>query len=280
MHYDPIKRTLGSFFNRTPWLRVLFYKMLDVLLLRSWHIRKELRRWDASRGGRPASILDAGSGFGQYSYRLASLNGGNTVVGVDVKEEQIADCNAFFARLGMGGRVRFEEADLTAYCREEGYDLILSVDVMEHILDDEAVFANFCRSLRPGGTLLISTPSDKGGSDADEHGHEDGKVVGFIDEHVRDGYNIDDIARKLRRAGFGGVEARYSYGAPGHVSWVLSMKWPISMLNASRAFFLLLPFYYVLTFPLCLVLNWADLARRHSVGTGLIVRASKPAAGD
>lgn len=280
MHYDPIKRTLGSFFNRTPWLRVLFYKMLDVLLLRSWHIRKELRRWDASRGGRPASILDAGSGFGQYSYRLASLNGGNTVVGVDVKEEQIADCNAFFARLGMGGRVRFEVADLTAYCREEGYDLILSVDVMEHILDDEAVFANFCRSLRPGGTLLISTPSDKGGSDADEHGHEDGKVVGFIDEHVRDGYNIDDIARKLRRAGFGGVEARYSYGAPGHVSWVLSMKWPISMLNASRAFFLLLPFYYVLTFPLCLVLNWADLARRHSVGTGLIVRASKPAAGD
>lgn len=280
MHYDPIKRTLGSFFNRTPWLRVLFYKMLDVLLLRSWHIRKELRRWDASRGGRPASILDAGSGFGQYSYRLASLNGGNTVVGVDVKEEQIADCNAFFARLGMGGRVRFEVADLTAYCREEGYDLILSVDVMEHILDDEAVFANFCRSLRPGGTLLISTPSDKGGSDADEHGHEDGKVVGFIDEHVRDGYNIDDIAQKLRRAGFGVVEARYSYGAPGHVSWVLSMKWPISMLNASRAFFLLLPFYYVLTFPLCLVLNWADVARRHSVGTGLIVRASKPAAGD
>lgn len=280
MHYDPIKRTLGSFFNRTPWLRVLFYKMLDVLLLRSWHIRRELRLWDSGRGGCPAAILDAGSGFGQYSYRLASLNPGNTVVGVDVKEEQIADCNAFFGRLGMGGRVRFEVADLTTYCREGEYDLILSVDVMEHILEDEAVFSNFCRSLRPGGELLISTPSDKGGSDADEHGHEDCKVSGFIDEHVRDGYNIDDIAQKLRRAGFASVEARYSYGAPGHASWVLSMKWPISMLNASRAFFLLLPLYYVLTLPLCLVLNWADVARRHAVGTGLIVRARRPADGD
>lgn len=275
MHYDPIKRTLGSFFNRTPWLRVLFYKLLDILLLRSWHIRRALRRWVADRGGKPADILDAGSGFGQYSYRLAKLAEGNRVLGVDVKEEQMADCNAFFARLGMGGRVSFEVADLTAFARPEAFDLVLSVDVMEHIEADEAVFANFHKSLRPGGLLLISTPSDKGGSDADEHDSADGHIHGFIDEHVRDGYNIDDIRAKLARAGFSRVEAAYSYGAPGHVSWVLSMKWPISLLNVSKAFFVILPLYYLLTFPFCLLLNWADVSRAHNSGTGLIVKAYK-----
>ncbi len=277
MHYDPIKRTLGSFFNKKPWMRIVFYKLLDLLLLRAWHIRRALKLWNTARGNRPADVLDAGSGFGQYSHRLSMLNRGNRVTGVDVKAEQIADCNDFFAKLGLAKRVHFEEADLTKFVRPESYDLILSVDVMEHILEDEKVFANFYQSLRKGGMLLISTPSDQGGSDADEHDHESDPdhVHGFVDEHVRDGYNINDIKEKLQRAGFSEVGAEYSYGKPGHISWILSMKWPISMLGVSKAFFILLPFYYVIFYPWCLLLNWADLCNYHETGTGLIVRAVK-----
>ena len=47
MQYDPIKRSLGNIFNRTPALRILFYRLLDLLLLRSWHIRRELRQMKA-----------------------------------------------------------------------------------------------------------------------------------------------------------------------------------------------------------------------------------------
>ena len=50
---------------------------------------------------------------------------------------------------------------------------------------------------------------------------------------------------------------------------------PISMLGASKIFFLILPFYYLLTFPFCLILNLADLNGRHATGTGLIVKARK-----
>jgi hypothetical protein len=53
------------------------------------------------------------------------------------------------------------------------------------------------------------------------------------------------------------------------------MKYPLLMLGASKAFFLVLPFYYLLTFPLCLVLNWLDVNGKHSSGTGLIVKAWK-----
>ena len=127
--------------------------------------------------------------------------------------------------------------------------------------------------------LLISTPSDQGGSDTEhdhdhDHDHPHG-IKGFIDEHVRDGYNIQDIEEKLRTAGFSKVEARYSYGMPGKISWKLAMKYPIIILNSSRIFFLIIPFWYLITFPFCLILNWLDLKMHHSSGTGLIVKAWK-----
>lgn len=272
MQYDPIKRSLGKVFNATPALRILFYKMLDLLLLRSWHIRKALKSWSKDRTGGSA-IMDAGSGFGQYSYFLSSINKDNTILAVDIKDEQIADCNSFFTKIGRSQRVKFENQDLVTFRRNSAFDLILSVDVMEHILEDEQVFANFHSSLRDGGMLLISTPSDQGGSDS--HHHEENEVHGFIDEHVRDGYNIDDIRQKLSRAGFRNIEAKYSYGKPGSIAWRLSMKFPITVLNWSKAFFVLLPFYYLLTFPACLVLNYLDTKGSHKTGTGLIVKAFK-----
>ena len=273
MQYDPIKRSLGKVFNATPSLRVLFYKLLDILLLRSWYIRRELNRWNSQLNGEGACVLDAGSGFGQYTHRMAKLNDKHQIIGVDVKDEQIADCNAFFSRLGMGNRVKFEVQDLTKYVVADKFNLILSVDVMEHILDDRKVFENFYSSMREGGMLLISTPSDLGGSDSDEH--DEDHAHGFIDEHVRDGYNIFDIEEKLITAGFRNVEASYSYGTPGHIAWILSMKVPIIALNATKLLFLLLPFYYLAVFPLCLALNAIDVLSRHKSGTGLIVRATK-----
>lgn len=268
MEYDPIKRSLGKVFNRTPMLRMLFYKLLDLLLLRTWHVKKEIREWSKGHDG-PANILDAGMGFGQYSYFLSGFNKDWNVKGVDVKEEQIADCNAFFTKIGRTN-ASFAFADLTAFDELSTYDFILSVDVMEHILDDTAVFRNFHKSLRNGGMVLISTPSDQGGSDV--HEHDEGS---FIEEHVRDGYNLHEIQDKLLDSGFSRTEATYQYGKPGQISWRLSMKYPILLLGVSKLFFILLPFYYIITFPISLLLNYADVIGKHKTGTGLIVKAWK-----
>ena len=274
MQYDPIKKTLGKVFNRTPFLRILFYKLLDLLLLRAWHVRKEIRNWAGKPqpAGRKTGrfILDAGSGFGQYTYFLTGLNPLWFTDAVDVKDEQIADCNAFFTRIGRKN-VLFEKADLTQFSKPDRFDLILSVDVMEHIGDDEAVFRNFYDSLTQQGMLLVSTPSDQGGSDVHDHGEGES----FIDEHVRDGYNILDIREKLARAGFSKTEARFTYGTPGQIAWRLSMKYPILMLNTSRLFFILLPLYYLVTYPVAFFCNWLDTKIDHKTGTGLIVKAWK-----
>jgi SAM-dependent methyltransferase len=273
MQYDPIKKSLGVVFNSTPWLRVLFYRLLDLLLLRSWYIRRELRVW-RKRVADNASILDAGSGFGQYVWRLSRMGSLFRILGVDVKPEQIDDCNNFFARMNLSDRVSFREADLTTFDAKDVYDLVLSVDVMEHIVEDEKVLTNLCRSLHVGGMLLISTPSDQGGSDTDHHHSSEG-ISGFIDEHVRDGYNINDIREKLLRAGFSTVEARYTYGVPGSIAWRLSMKYPIVMLNVSKLFFVVLPFYYLIAYPVAYVLNHFDVWGNHAKGTGLLVKAIK-----
>jgi len=246
----------------------MFYHLLDLLLLRSWHIRRNLRQWSKLAPAN-AAILDAGMGFGQYSYFLSGMKAGYTVKGVDVKQEQIDDCNAFFKRIGRNN-ASFSYADLTAFSEPLAYDLILSVDVMEHITEDVKVFENFHASLRPGGMVLISTPSDQGGSDVHDHDEES-----FIGEHVREGYNIGEIQEKLKKAGFSRTEAKYQYGKPGQLSWKLSMKYPILMLGKSKLFFIILPLYYLITFPISLILNRADVTGDHKSGTGLVVKAWK-----
>lgn len=273
MQYDPIKRKLGAVFNRTPAFRKLFYRILDLLLLRSWHIRKELRQIEKEKTT-PLSVLDAGSGFGQYDYYMARRHKDWHIKGVDVKPEQIADCNTFFDKIGLKN-ARFAEADLTTFDEKETYDLVLCVDVMEHIEEDERVLKNFCHAIKEGGMLLISTPSDQGGSDVHRHDHEEGGEHSFIDEHVRDGYGIREIADKMKRAGFSKTEVYYQYGPAGKLGWKLSMKFPIIILNTSYLFFIILPFYYLLTFPFVLILNYFDVKGNHTTGTGLIAKGWK-----
>ena len=270
MKYDPVKEKIGQIVGSSVWLRILFYRLLDILLLRTWHVKRAVRQFADENIGNDISVLDAGSGFGQYVWRIHRGNPRWNITGVDLKEEQRSDCAAFFEKRGVGSNVSFETADLTKFVRPESFNLILSVDVMEHIEDDRAVFSNLFRSLLPGGWLIISTPSDQGGSDVHHEGDHS-----FIEEHVRDGYSISEISNKLSEAGFTTVIPRYTYGTPGSIAWKLTMKIPIIMLNYSWLTApLLLPWYLIVILP-ALLLNYADTLIQHRTGTGLLVIAKK-----
>jgi len=267
MQYDPVKKTVGRIFSGPVVMRKLFYLSLDLLLLRAWHVRRALSAMAREYPGE-ASILDAGSGFGQYSWRMSRMNCKWKIKAVDIDPEHIESTREFFRMTGLSERVICEKLDLTELKDEETFNFILSVDVMEHIERDELVFRNFFRALKPGGTLLISTPSDMGGSDV----HGEGETS-FIEEHVRNGYGIGDITRKLEAAGFRSIRSAYTYGKPGSVSWLLSMKYPIRMLNRSKLSIIILPLYYMFTFPVAVILNFFDIFLTHKTGTGLLVSA-------
>jgi SAM-dependent methyltransferase len=269
MQYEPIKRSLGKVFTKSVFLRKILYLLLDLLLLRTWHIKRAVKKIGEALPG-DAYILDAGSGFGQYTWRLSSLHRGWRFKAIDINEEQVEDCNDFFAIAGRKDRVSFKTGDLTILDDSDLYNFILTIDVMEHIEKDELVFLNFFRSLKQNGILLISTPSDKGGSDV-----KDNEDHSFIDEHVRDGYSISGIEQKLKNAGFRSVDSRYTYGRAGSLSWMLSMKYPVKLVNKSYLFFIILPFYYLVIFPFSFFLNIIDLNSRIKKGTGLLVIAYK-----
>lgn len=267
MQYDPIKKVFGNIVSRNTFLRKIFYFLLDLMFLRSWHVRKEIKKLYPK--GAKLRILDAGMGFGQYTYFLAKRFPDAEILAVDVKEEQIEDCRYFFSKCGMD-KVKFEIADLTKIAYDSEFDFILCVDVMEHIEDDRTVFKNFARALKKGGKLLVNTPSNLGGSDAESEDDES-----FIEEHARLGYSREDITEKLNSAGMDVTEFSYSYGKYGTVSWRFGIKYPILMAGKSKLLILILPFYYLFTLWFVLILMWLDVKTDNKEGTGIVVVSQK-----
>jgi SAM-dependent methyltransferase len=242
--------------------------ILGVMFLREWYVKRKIK--DIFIKNPVNDILDAGSGFGQYSYFMAKMFPKTKIRSVDVKEDQIDDCKYFFPRKGLNN-CDFKVDDLTKLNEKEAYDFVLSVDVMEHILDDIGVFKRFYTALKKNGRVLINTPSNLGGSDAHDE-HDDS----FIGEHVRLGYSKEDICGKLEQAGFSIESFEYTYGKWGNRYWRLGIKYPMLMLNKSKIFFIILPFYYMVTFWWVLFFMFLDVNEKNkSAGTGVLVVGKK-----
>lgn len=260
MEYDPIKNRLNSLIRISPQVRKLFFAAMDLLLLRQAYVKQAISRYAPKT--QEFRFYDAGAGFCQYSYHVLRLYPEAKVFATDLKKDYLqhfaSSCRNLF-----GNRFHYQEADLQIFCPKLNYDLAIAIDIMEHIEDDRAVLANFYNCLSPGGKLIISTPSD-----LDE-------AAKFTSEHVRPGYNKQELEAKLFDAGFAIIESRFSYGRFGALAWKLLMKFPLTLLGKSRFSGLLLPFYYLLILPFGLILNKLDQKALNLTGTGLLVVAEK-----
>ena len=90
-------------------MRKLFYKALGLMFLREWYVKRKLKELKQNN---PKSILDAGCGFGQYSYFMAKKFSDAKIKSVDVKEDYIEDCRYFFDNCHITN-CSFSVADLT-----------------------------------------------------------------------------------------------------------------------------------------------------------------------
>ncbi len=263
MFYDPIKNVFASVIKKIPALRIFFYKILNLMFLRSWYVRRELKRLRRVLGDKEINIFDAGTGYGQYSYFMAKKLKPNNILSVDVKKEWIEDAEDFFKKSRINN-VEFGVEDLTKITYENKFDLIVCVDVMEHIEDDVKVFNNYYKALKNDGFLLINTPSIYGGSDVHEESEES-----FISEHARDGYSFGDLKSKLEPIGFKIYQSIYTYGFWGDKAWRLGIKFPMLMLNVSKLFLIVLPFYYLITLPFTLIMMYIDYSSKNKIGSGI-----------
>jgi len=105
------------------------------------------------------TILDAGCGFGIYASALASL--GYSVKGVDIWEEGIR-----VAKEKAKGfwNVEFEVAEAKEYLESSGqhFNIVLALDVLEHMRAPFEFCKTAYRALRSPGLFLVIVPDGLG----------------------------------------------------------------------------------------------------------------------
>lgn len=110
-----------------------------------------------SRAVRPLAgkrALDVGCGAGLLCEPLARLGG--AVTGVDAAEENIAVASAHAK--GAGLDIAYRCGDVAALGLT-GFDLVTSMEVIEHVADKGAFIAALKAALAPGGLMILSTPN-------------------------------------------------------------------------------------------------------------------------
>ena len=160
----------------------------------------------------------------------------------------------------------FEVGDLLDLKYESKFDLVLSVDVLEHIEEDRKVLANIAHALKPEGLFIFTTPY--------YDGNEPGNAV-FVDEHVRPGYTRLEAEEKLSEAGLELQKFTITYGSWGNVAWTLLQKWPMSTLSGR---FWLLPFvliYFIFAYPVAWICMKMDMLTDNRHGGGILAVAVK-----
>jgi 2-polyprenyl-3-methyl-5-hydroxy-6-metoxy-1,4-benzoquinol methylase len=146
----------------------------------------------------PGSCLDAGCGTGEFALAMAAR--GWQVIGFDPSEYAIGIARK--AAEALGRAVEFVVSGAQEFPTGETFNLVLSIDVLEHIEGDAAAMFKLASLVSPSGALVVSVPMDPAlWSSADE-----------FSGHFRR-YTRESLATLAEGAGLR-IEKMTSYGYP------------------------------------------------------------------
>jgi SAM-dependent methyltransferase len=141
-------------------------------------------------GLRPQRLLDVGAGSGFFSRHLLA-NGAQSALCVDVGYQRSWDET-------VGGKPVLYRRD----CDATDCDLVLMMDVLEHVDDDVGLVRHYASRVPSGAHFLVTVPAFRflwSGHDV------------FL-EHKRR-YTLAEIERSMRDAGLAVVRGAYYFGA-------------------------------------------------------------------
>ncbi|MBX3503468.1 MAG: bifunctional 2-polyprenyl-6-hydroxyphenol methylase/3-demethylubiquinol 3-O-methyltransferase UbiG [Alphaproteobacteria bacterium] len=99
-------------------------------------------------------ILDIGCGGGLVCEPMARL--GAEVTGIDASERNVGVARLHAERMGLAVDYRAGTAEML---RDEGrqYDVVLALEIVEHVADVDLFIACCAALVKPGGVLILST---------------------------------------------------------------------------------------------------------------------------
>lgn len=132
-----------------------FYKTYFELEKDNWwfRVRRNIISWLFKEYdlGKENKILDYGCGSGFLAGQLQG--GGYDVYGVDISEEAVG------LGTSMGVRNLSRQSEVRVNFPGNSFDVVVAMDVVEHIENDRLAAKEFERLLRPGGYLMITVPA-------------------------------------------------------------------------------------------------------------------------
>jgi len=248
-----------SAINPQPKQNRFFYKVYGVMhigkRIRFLHSLKLLKKAINS----PKEILDAGSGNGNYAFYLKKLFPRAKITGIDISEVKINSSSNIATSLNVKD-LFFSRKSLTDIKEKRKYDLVVCIDVLEHVKNDILAVKSLSDSLKRGGDLILHVPKDRKLA----HRHFKRFKDFGIEDHVRDEYRIEEILDKIKD---GGLKVRsYSYTQ----GWFGSLAWEIDQLLV-----VYLKKLRYITFPLLYVLILADAYMKNRRGNGFLFHCVK-----
>ncbi len=184
------------------------------------------------------TFIDIGCGSGAFTIGAAKRGYESIGLTFDPSEQNKATERA---EIVGAGNVHFEVFDIrrldTHQILHDRFDTAICFEAIEHILDDTKLMADLAHVLRPGGTLLLTTPNrdfrsiSGEGLDGDS-GIEDGG-------HVRKGYTEMRLRELCSSSGLLPVEISYCSGFLSQKITGLLRK--LSTINYYFAWLLILP---------------------------------------
>jgi SAM-dependent methyltransferase len=117
-----------------------------------WFRRHEIAYQHIASWCRGARILEAGCGEGYGAAALARVAA--TVIGLDYDEPAVSHIARSYPEIAV---LRGNLAQLPV--RDGAIDVVVNMQVIEHLWDQAGFLAEVARVLRPAGTLVLSTPN-------------------------------------------------------------------------------------------------------------------------
>lgn len=170
-----------------------------------------------------SSVLDIGCAQGQYSIRIARRYPNLRIKGVDLDEKKIFQAACAKKKFGLRNLI-FVKDDLSVNTVTEKHDLVLLLQVIEHLRDDRAMLARIRELMSDNGHLIITGPNVRSPIINWSKKYVD------IKGHFRDGYTIEHLSKIVVEANFKIKEVRYLSGTIGQsiekVETILKTNFP------------------------------------------------------